>query len=91
MVLIRTWGRTYSLRITPLLSPQSRRPVRSKGKMRLLLVTLFTVAAIAVNICETNVFPDPHGKDAAPADRDDDGGDDDDKAEGECSSLNRKK
>ena len=70
-----------------MLFPQDRTPVCSKWKMRLLLVT---VAAIAVNICETNAFLDPHGEDAAPADRDDNG-DDDDKAEGECSSLNRKK
>ena len=83
MFLIRTWA---SLRITSLLFPQYRTPVCSKGKMRLLLVTLLTVAAIAVNICDTNaVFLDPRGEDAAPADRDD-GDDDDDKAEGECST-----
>ena len=45
--------------------------------MKLLLVTLIAVAAIAVNICETNAFPadvDGEGADrevaVAPADRD---------------------
>ena len=52
--------------------------------MRLLLVTLFTVAAIAVNICDTNAFPDPRGEDAALGDREDGDDDDDDKAGGEC-------
>ena len=46
--------------------------------MKLLLVTVIAVAAIAVNICETNAFPanvDGEGADremaVAPADRDD--------------------